>query len=108
MKKQILSMLLIALAFASTAIAQRLPAHYPSEGFQRTGIVDAVLLEENRIVIGDISYPVSKDIVIHSLTAKDVSIARLRPGVHVGIRNSRSRVLTELWLLPSNYDPTRR
>lgn len=108
MKKQIFSLLVIALAFAGTAMAQRLPAHYPSEGFQRTGVVDAILLEENRIVIGDISYAISNDVVVHSPTAKDVSIARLRPGVHVGIRNSRSRVLTELWLLPRNYDPTKR
>lgn len=108
MKKQLISAFLIAIALASTAFAQRLPAHYPSEGFQRTGIVDAVLLDENRIVIGDISYAVSDNVVIHSLTAKDVSIARLRPGVRVGIRNGRSRVLTELWLLPSNYDSKRR
>lgn len=107
MKKQLITTLLIVIAFASTAIAQRLPAHYPADGFQRTGIIDAVIVEENRIVIGDISYRLSSDVAVHSLTAKDVSIARLRPGVHVGIRNGRSRVITELWLLPLNYDASR-
>lgn len=108
MKKQLISTLFIVIAFASTAIAQRLPAHYPSEGFHRSGVIDAVLLEEHRIVIGDISYPLSGDFVVHSLTAKDVSIARLRPGVRVGIRNGRNPVITELWLLPASYDASRK
>lgn len=108
MKKQLVTTLLIVIAFASTAVAQRLPAHYPAEGFQRTGIVDAVIADENRIVIGDISYTLSSNVVVHSLTAKDVSIARLRPGVHVGMRNGRSRVITELWLLPSSYESSRK
>jgi opacity protein-like surface antigen len=56
MNKTLLLVAVIACALASTAIAATLPSYYPAEGFQRTGIVDAVYADEGRIVIGDISY----------------------------------------------------
>lgn len=106
-KKTILG-LLCALLVTTTSIAQNFPSYYPKEGLQRTGRIDAVYMEENRIVIGDIPYQMSESPIVHSLTAYSVSIARLRPGAMVGFKEGQGRILNEFWLLPANYDPRER
>jgi len=103
MKKTLLLSLVIAYAFASTAIAVTLPGYYPAEGFQRTGKVDAVYADEGRIVIGDISYQISDSVIVRSLSSKNDSLLRVRKGRLVGFRTSGGRVIEEVWLLPGNY-----
>jgi opacity protein-like surface antigen len=107
MNKTLLLVAVIACALASTAIAATLPSYYPAEGFQRTGIVDAVYADEGRIVIGDISYQMSESAVVHSLSSFSDSMSRVRRGAHVAFRLGSDRVIKEFWLLPSNYKAPR-
>lgn len=108
MKKTITLLLVILFPLACPALADGLPDHYPDEGFNRTGLVDAVYTIEGRVVINDLPYRVSKSAIVHSLTAERVSIARIRKGVHVAFRMNGNRVIEEFWLLPSNYSLTKR
>jgi hypothetical protein len=88
----------LALTLAGAASAQGLPNYYPKGGFQRTGVLDAVQPEAQRIVIGDLGYLYSSNLVVHS--------SRLKPGTRVAFKTleNRGRVITEIWLLPDNYD----
>jgi len=104
MKKTLSLILVVAFAFMSTAIAAKLPSYYPSAGFQRIGIVDAVYPDEGRIIIGDISYQMSSSVVVHSLSSYRDSLSRVRKGANVGFKMGSGRVISEFWLLPGNYD----
>ena len=109
MNKTFFLVLAIAFVLTSTAIAADFPKYYPAEGFQKTGLVDAVYAQENRIIIGDISYQMSSSVVVHSMSSYSDSLARVRPGAHVGFRlGSSGRLIEEFWLLPSNYRAPRR
>ena len=109
MKKTFFLVLAIAFVLTSTAIAADFPGYYPEKGFQNTGRVDAVYAGENRIVIGDISYQMSTSVVVRSFSSKNDSLARVRPGAHVGFRFGKiGRLIEEFWLLPSNYRAPRR
>ncbi len=103
MKKTLLLILTIAFAMAGTALAANFPAYYPAKGFPNTGRVDAVYAEEKRVVIGDISYPISDSVVVRSPTSRNDSLARIRKGVKVGFRTKGESTIVEFWLLPSNY-----
>lgn len=106
MKKTLLTFL--ALALAGTAIAQSLPSYYPTKGFPHTGRIDAVYAGEDRVVIDDKSYVISDSAIVRSLSSDDDSMARIRAGAHVGYKTSGNRVIVEFWLLPKNYDASRR
>jgi len=108
MKKTFFLVLAIAFVLTSTAIAAGFPSYYPAKGFQNTGRVDAVYAEDNRIVIGDISYQMSTSVVVHSLSSYSDSLARVRAGAHVGFRLGSGELIEEFWLLPGNYDNRRR
>lgn len=101
MTSRILSILLMTIALAGTVYAQRLPSHYP-ESFQRTGTVDDA--RDDVVVINDVPYTLSDSVVVHSLSASNVSVARVRRGAQIGYRTGQNRQIVEIWLLPSNYD----
>lgn len=102
---RILSLAILMLAVCGSATAQRLPGHYPDR-FQRTGKVDD--LQESRIIINDIPYTLSESVVVHSLSAPKVSVARLRRGILIGFRLGGNRRIVEIWLLPYDYDESER
>ena len=106
MRKLRLTAAIVAFALAGIASAQGLPDYYPKEGFQRTGVLDAVLPEARRIVIGDLGYPYSSNLIVHSPNAYSVPLSRLKPGMRIAFKtlNDRGRVITEIWLLPDNVD----
>lgn len=104
MKKALLALLFTAMTLSGVAIAQSQPA----DDYMTVGTVDAIFPEENRIVIGDVPYQLSDALVIHTSSARNVSIARLRVGVRVGIRFGQREPLRELWILPRNYKDPRR
>jgi len=108
MKRTLSLILVIAFAFTGSAFAQSLPSHYPDKGFQRTGIVDAVIADEGRIVIDDISYTISAAAVVHSRSSSNDSMARLRKGRLVGFKTVGGDVIKEFWLLPQNYRAPKR
>lgn len=93
----------LLLALASPVVAQGLPSYYPSEGFQRTGLVDGIYADENRIVINDIPYQYSTSVVVHSLSSYRAPLSRVTTGTRVGYKMTREGVIIELWLLPDNY-----
>ncbi len=94
------------LCIASVATAQNLPSYYPSEGFQRTGKLDALILQERRIIVNDIPYVLSDNVVAHSLNSYSVPLSRLRVGSTVGFKTAGPKQIVEIWVLPRNY--TRR
>ena len=108
MKKTLFLILAIAFVLTSTAIAAGFPSYYPEKGFQNTGRVDAVYAEDNRIVIDDTSYQMSTSVVVRSLSSRNDSLARVRQGANVGFRLGKSRLIEEFWLLPGNYDRSKR
>jgi len=102
MKKTVLLIIVMACGFISmSALAQKFPAYYP-KGFQETGVIDAVSLGKGRIIIGDIVYRVSPQVVVRSRSSKEDSALRLRVGTTVGFK-MRGNMITEFWLLPDNY-----
>jgi len=104
MKKTALLIVVMACSFMGmSAMAQKFPSYYPAEEFPETGVIDVVYLDEGLIIIGDISYQVSPQAVVRSLSSKEDSMARLRVGTNVGFKLSGG-VITEFWLLPANYD----
>ena len=92
------------LCLAGAATAQTLPSYYPSQGFQRTGIVDAVILQERRIIVNDIPYALSDNAVAHSLNSYSVPLSQLRVGSTIGFRTVGQKQIVELWVLPRNYN----
>ncbi len=101
--------ILFALMIAATSLAwgQSLPKHYPAEGFNRTGLVDAVYPDENRIVINDMPFAYSSSIIVHSLSLNRAHFSRVRSGVRVAYKMGKANEITELWLLPANYSDAR-
>lgn len=97
--------LTIALVLAGAVAAQGFPNYYPKEGFQRVGTIDAIQAEEQRLVIGDLAYAMSSNLIIHSPRAYSVPQSNLRVGGKIGFKLVRGgeRMITEIWLLPDDY-----
>lgn len=93
----------LLLALASPAFSQDFPKYYPNEGFQRTGLVDAIYAEDSTIVINDQQFRYSPNVVVHSMTSYRVPFAHVREGGRVGYKMANSGEIIELWLLPDNY-----
>lgn len=92
----------LLLVLASPAFAQDSP-----NGFQRSGLVDAIYAEEGRIVINDIPYPFSQNVVVHSTSSYRVPFSQVREGARVGYKMGSGGEIVELWLLPANYSDRR-
>jgi hypothetical protein len=105
MRKFRLAAVICALSLSGVAWAQSLPGYYPDEGFRRTGRIDSVQGAVQRIVIDDLAYTISSNLIVHSTKAYSVPISSLEIGTHVGFKllNSRGRIITEIWLLPDGY-----
>jgi len=100
----------IALLLAATGAAQDLPKYYDDAKMQRTGTIDSVQLDAQRIIIDDIPYTISKNLIIHSPRAYNVPASRLRVGKLVGYQTfaGRNRLIAKIWLLPDDYDDRSR
>ena len=100
--------LILGFALATASEAQDYPPYYPKNGIGRAGVIDAVHLDESRIVIDDVQYRLSDDVVVHALSSYSVAASRLRPGMKVAFKAGQGRVITKFWLLPRDYDTKRR
>ncbi|MDH5621486.1 MAG: hypothetical protein OEY74_05335, partial [Gammaproteobacteria bacterium] len=78
------------------------------EGFQRTGLVDAIYVENSTIVINDQPFRFSQNVVVHSINSYRVPFTHVRTGVRVGYKMTSGGEIIELWLLPENYSDRRR
>ena len=107
MIRKLVFAILGSIVLAGSSAAQSLPDYYP-DSFDETGYVDAVYLDQDRIVVGDIRYTLASSVVVYSRSSTKDSILRVRPGVHIGIRLSGGDRITAIWLLPNNFDPYRR
>lgn len=108
MKKTSFIIAMIACLLMSAAIAATLPSYYPANGFRDTGRVDALYADEGRIVIDDMSYQISSAAVVHSLSSYSDSMSRVRVGAHVAFKMNKNRLIVEFWMLPRNYDASKR
>ena len=98
----------LILILASPAWSQDLPKYYPKEGFQRTGLVDAIYVETSTMVINDQPFRFSQNVVVHSMNSYRVPFTHVRAGVRVGYKMTNAGEIIELWLLPENYSDRRR
>ena len=105
-------MAVVALLLTGTVLAQDMPRYYEDADFQRTGRIDSVQIEAQRIIIDDVSYSISSNLIVHSPRAYSVPVSNLKVGTLVGYKmlNTRGRLISEIWLLPNDYDdrPRRR
>jgi len=102
--------LVATILFVGAAAASGFPEYYPKSGFQRTGTLDAVQLDRQIIVVNDIAYSLSNNLIVHSMSSFSVPATRLSPGTTIGYSMSSSgRLITKIWLLPRDYrSPERR
>lgn len=108
---QKLSFILIAIiACANVVAASDFPDYYPKAGFQRTGTLDSVQLDRRMIVINDVRYSLSNNLVVHSMSSYSVPVTQLTQGSTIGYSMAGGgRLITKIWLLPSDYkSPERR
>jgi len=97
------TLLATVMFFMSGAMAQQLPSYYPSN-LERTGHVDAVLLEDEQIVVNDLSYRLSSNLVVHAPKIYSIPRSRLRAGQTIAFRVAGERQIMEIWILPYSYD----
>jgi len=109
MIKKITCTLVAALCFVSAAALADLPGYYPKTGFQRVGTLDDVQPDRRMVVINDIPFSVSDNVIVHSLSSFSVPFSRLRLGTKVGYKMaSGGRTIVEIWLLPNSYESPQR
>lgn len=106
MKMLKLNILLIVgiLLQLNIAVAASLPKHYPASFFH-TGAIDDLHLNEQLIIIGDLSFRASSSLVVNRLNSnKAATISSLRKGMNVGVVGANDESLFEIWELPNDYD----
>lgn len=101
------AVMILTFIFAAPLWAQSLPNYYPPEGFQRTGLVDAIYVDENSIVVNDMQLELSTSVVVHSLTSYRVSVSQVRSGARIGYKAGADGRVVEIWLLPKDYRDAR-
>jgi hypothetical protein len=98
-----------ALLFGVTAAgAADLPAYYPSEGFQRTVRIDALVPEEQRIIVNDISYTLADNVIVHTPTTFSVPRTSLRVGDRIAYRLGGNQLIVEIWTVPGDDNDQQR
>lgn len=100
--------LILNCVLVGSAVGRDLPDYYPDDVLRRAGQLDAVYLDRDSIVIDDVPYQLSKDVVVHALTAYSVARTRLRPGTMVAFRVDGARTITAIWMLPRDFDGRER
>lgn len=104
MSNRLISVLIACFMLAGTAVADEFRDYYPRAGAQRTGSLDAVDHQRQAIVINDIKYTMSSNLIVHSTTTYSVPASRLRSGLKIGYKTSTNgRLVMEIWLLPNDY-----
>jgi hypothetical protein len=108
--KTIATLLALAALMASSLVAAAdFPNYYPKDGFQRVGILDAVQMDRQQIVINDMPFSLADSVVIHSPSSYSVPASQLRIGSQIGYKMAAGgRLITEIWLLPSDYKSPRQ
>ena len=109
MLKKLSYTIIVALLVATTTAYAAFPAYYPQGGFQRVGTLDDVQLHRQVIIINDIPYSLANSFIVHSTSAYSVPATRLERGGQIGYKTSSGgRLITEIWLLPRDYENQKR
>lgn len=109
MMKKTIYMIAVVTMMASSIAMAAFPSYYPKEGFQRAGILDDVRLKQQIIVVNDIPYSLANSLIVHSPRSYSVPSSELRIGSKIGYKMAAGgRLITEIWLLPSDYKNPRR
>lgn len=108
--KRVIYLICLVAGMAATSIhAAQLPSHYPDDGFDRIGTIETISFETRKIIVNDVEYLLSDDVVLHSRSSSSDSLGRLIKGSKLGFnftRAGKQRYIREIWLLPSSYTPT--
>lgn len=108
MKTKLITAILASIMMIGTALADDLPSYY-SKGMQRTGSLDGIDHERRTIVIDDVRYIMSSNLVVHSPTSFSIPATQLRINSKVGYKlSTNGRLIMELWVLPRGYKERRR
>jgi len=103
-------LLICAVAMSLPAFSAKLPDYYPA-AFDRWGVIDQVDLDNRVIVVNDINIHVALDLKVHTVNTRFAIPRSLQPGMAVGFGTSGSRAISgavsEIWVLPSDYTPSR-
>ncbi len=100
-------LVILLLLLGGTASAQSLPNYYPKGPLVQTAIIDAVYLDDNRITIGDITYPMNPRPIVRSPSSSYDSMNKIRKGVRVAFRLDNNGEIVEFWIYPKNFRPRR-
>ncbi len=82
---------------------------YPNKGFDVVGNIDRLDQEQNMLIINDGVFFLDKKVALYTQTGAKGSLGRLHKGVRIGAiykSMQKSRLLTDIWLVPSNYKAT--
>lgn len=103
MKTKLITAILATIMMVGTAFADDLPSYY-SKGMQRTGSLDGIDHQRQMIVIDDVRYIMSSNLIVHSPNAYSIPATQLRLNSKVGYKlSSNGRLIMELWVLPRGY-----
>lgn len=108
MRKMLLTMVVFAtviLLQAGTVLAAKSILDSPS-GLSNIGVVEAVDLGADRIIINDTGYTVADYIVVRDSKQNIISKHKLKPGDMVSfsigqVKSGVKPVITEIWIQPS-------
>ncbi len=94
------------MVLGSTAGATALPDYYP-QAFRFTGTLQLIDPSRDIIVVADTQMSIPGNLKVHTLNTQYGTINSLRPGMKVGAalgvsRNGRP-IITEIWVLPDDY-----
>jgi hypothetical protein len=105
------AVLALGLAASLPAMSGSLPDYYPAK-FDRWGVIDALDLGNQIIVVNDAQIHVARDLQVHTLNTRFATARTLTRGMKIGFGTTGSRGLTgpvtEVWVLPVGYIPSRR
>lgn len=105
--KSIFRLTTAALGLVATLAQAGFPAWYPQNGFKDWGKIDEFRSKDSVLIIEDNYYHFADNLVVHSLSQRSDSIARLHQGVNVGfevdVTPKGGYLIREVWLLPDTY-----
>ena len=99
------NLILLALLLGGTAIAQNLPDYYPKKGLIQTGVINEIIADAGRIIIGDISYRMNPRPIVRTPRSAYDSMSKIRPGTRVAFRIDANGEISEFWIYPKNTAP---
>lgn len=99
---------LLLMLNSAVLMAAELPSYYPSS-FDKIGTVDVLPTATSpAVVISDSTLNVSRDVHVHTLSARTATLSVLKIGQLIAVSivgagpGSKGRV-TEIWTLPSDF-----